>query len=115
MNSAFLFSDDGVLYTVGSNTFNQLGYQREDDSLMPQKVLALEDKCITSVGCGDTFSVAVTDGNEALLSISVTALSLYWYLLLLSYEHMNLNWSVLRWFAISCCIKPVLVFTVTIL
>lgn len=62
-HTAFL-TDDGVLYTVGSNTFNQLGYQREDDSLMPQKVLALEDKCITSVGCGDTFSVAVTDEGE---------------------------------------------------
>ncbi len=56
------FLDDGVIYTVGSNTFNQLGYQREENLLTPQKVLALEDKIVSSVGCGDTFTVAVTEG-----------------------------------------------------
>eukprot|EP00794_Sanderia_malayensis_P007994 gene7994-8853_t len=59
-----LLTDDGVIYTVGSNTFNQLGYQREDNVLTPQKVLALEDKIVTSVGCGDTFSVAVTEDGD---------------------------------------------------
>ena len=55
--------DDGVLYTVGSNSFSQLGYQREDNTMIPQRVLALEDKFITYVGCGDTFTVAVTEGK----------------------------------------------------
>ena len=54
--------DDGVLYTVGSNSFSQLGYQREDNSITPQRVIALKDKVIVNVGCGDTFTVAVTEG-----------------------------------------------------
>ncbi|XP_065070111.1 serine/threonine-protein kinase Nek8-like [Rhopilema esculentum] len=62
-HTAFL-TDDGVLYTVGSNSFFQLGYQREDNAVTPQKVLALEDKVITYVGCGDTFTLAVTEDGE---------------------------------------------------
>ncbi len=61
---SFVILDDGVIYTVGSNKFNELGYQREDNSQSPQKVLALEDKFVTSVGCGDTFSVAITEGQN---------------------------------------------------
>jgi len=62
-HTAFI-TDDGVLYTVGSNSFSQLGYQREDNSITPQRVIALKDKVIVSVGCGDTFTVAVTEDGE---------------------------------------------------
>ena len=59
---AMISLDDGVLYTVGSNSFHQLGYQREDNSINPQRVIALKNKVIIDVGCGDTFTVAVTEG-----------------------------------------------------
>ena len=51
---------DGKLYTYGSNSFGQLGYQREVMSREPQVVKSLREETVKLLACGDTFTVAVT-------------------------------------------------------
>lgn len=54
----------GKCVTFGSNSFGQLGYEREGASRKPLVVQALENKKLTFVSCGDTFTVAVSNDNE---------------------------------------------------
>ena len=54
---------DGQLYTCGANQFGQLGYQTDFNSKQAGQVLTLQGQRITMVGCGDTFSVAVSEGK----------------------------------------------------
>ena len=54
----------GKCLTFGSNSFGQLGYEREGTSREPQVVQALKDKKLTFVSCGDTFTVAVSNDRE---------------------------------------------------
>ena len=51
-------------FTFGSNSFGQLGYHRDLAIRVPQMVPSLEEKTLTSVACGDTFTVAVSPKNE---------------------------------------------------
>lgn len=55
---------DGKLYTYGSNSFGQLGYQREGLSREPQVVKSLEDKTVQLLACGDMFTVIVTSDQR---------------------------------------------------
>lgn len=54
----------GKCLTFGSNSFGQLGYEREGASREPQVVQTLENKKLTFVSCGDTFTVAVSNDRE---------------------------------------------------
>ena len=54
----------GKCMTFGSNSFGQLGYEREGASREPRVVKGLEDKKLTFVSCGDTFTVAVNNDRE---------------------------------------------------
>lgn len=55
---------DGKLYTYGSNSFGQLGYQREAISREPQVVESLEEETVHLLACGDTFTVVVTSDQQ---------------------------------------------------
>lgn len=57
-----IFSVDGQLYTCGANQFGQLGYQTDFNSKQACQVLTLQGQRITMVACGDTFTVAVSEG-----------------------------------------------------
>ena len=64
---SFLISNplvDGQLYTCGANQFGQLGYQTDFNSKQAGQVLTLQGQRITMVGCGDTFTVAVSEGKR---------------------------------------------------
>ena len=54
----------GKCLTFCSNSFGQLGYEREGSSREPQIVQALENKKLTFVSCGDTFTVAVSNDKD---------------------------------------------------
>ena len=54
-------------FTFGSNSFGQLGYHREGASREPRRVTALETRELTTVACGDTFTVAVSLENEVFI------------------------------------------------
>lgn len=54
----------GKCLTFGSNSFGQLGYEREGSSREPRIVQALENKKLTFVSCGDTFTVAVSNDKD---------------------------------------------------
>lgn len=54
----------GKCLTFGSNSFGQLGYEREGASRQPRIVEALKGKELTFVSCGDTFTVAVSNDKE---------------------------------------------------
>ena len=58
-----LFSDNKELITFGSNQFGQLGHGSAYNEAMPQKVEALTGGNISLVTCGDTFTVATTEGK----------------------------------------------------
>ena len=53
---------DGELYTCGANQFGQLGYQTDFNSKQAGRVTVEPDHKITMVACGDTFTVAVSQG-----------------------------------------------------
>lgn len=53
---------EGKCYTFGSNQFRQLGFDKEPQDRRPGLLRALTSYSITTVACGDTFTVAVTDG-----------------------------------------------------
>lgn len=55
---------DGELYTCGANQFGQLGYQTDLNIKQAGRVTTLNDHKVTMVACGDTFTVAVTQGNH---------------------------------------------------
>ncbi|XP_068720609.1 serine/threonine-protein kinase Nek8-like [Montipora capricornis] len=59
-----VLTTNGKCLTFGSNSFGQLGYEREGTSREPQIVEALKDKKLTFVSCGDTFTVAVSNDRE---------------------------------------------------
>lgn len=55
----------GQCYTFGSNQFGQLGYESDPNERgQPHCVMALQSYCVSAVGCGDTYSVAVTEDNK---------------------------------------------------
>ena len=54
---------DGQLYTCGANQFGQLGYQTDFNSKQAGQVATLKDQRIIMVACGDTFTVAVSEGR----------------------------------------------------
>ncbi|XP_014773599.1 serine/threonine-protein kinase Nek8 isoform X1 [Octopus bimaculoides] len=55
----------GECFTFGSNQFGQLGYETEFSSRSrPQRVDSLESYVTTTVACGDTYTIAVTEDSE---------------------------------------------------
>jgi len=66
-----LFADLGECYTFGSNQFHQLGHDKMVDGRCPRKVVNLDFYNITAVGCGDTFTIAISKGNDVLSGRSV--------------------------------------------
>lgn len=69
-NSLILVS--GQCYTFGSNQFGQLGYESDPNERgQPHCVMALQSYCVSAVGCGDTYSVAVTEGKEFALKSEI--------------------------------------------
>ena len=61
---------DGQLYTCGANQFGQLGYQTDFNSKQAGQVVILQDQRITMVACGDTFTVAVSEGRLYTLTVN---------------------------------------------
>jgi len=59
-----VLTTSGKCLTFGSNSFGQLGYEREGSSREPRIVRALENKKLTFVSCGDTFTVAVSNDKD---------------------------------------------------
>ena len=59
----FTITVDGELYTCGANQFGQLGYQTDFNSKQAGQVVALKDHKVSRVECGDTFTVAVVQGE----------------------------------------------------
>ncbi|PVD23797.1 hypothetical protein C0Q70_17071 [Pomacea canaliculata] len=55
---------EGKCYTFGSNQFRQLGFDKEPQDRRPGLLRALTSYSITTVACGDTFTVAVTDAGD---------------------------------------------------
>jgi len=62
-HTAFL-TDTGLLFTCGGNKNNQLGYTRQKGDLRPDLVEKLRGKTVKHVGCGDSFTIAVTADNR---------------------------------------------------
>ncbi|XP_064624629.1 serine/threonine-protein kinase Nek8-like [Lineus longissimus] len=58
-----VITDSGECYTVGSNNFGQLGHKVHEDRL-PAKVAPLESEALSTVACGDTFTVGVTTDGK---------------------------------------------------
>jgi NIMA (never in mitosis gene a)-related kinase len=58
-----LFSVEGKCYTFGSNQFGQLGYDKDPQDRRPALVKTLSPYKLINVACGDTFSVAVSQGK----------------------------------------------------
>ena len=59
-----LLLENGAIFTVGSNTHGQLGYETpSSDASHPQVVSVLATHWIRHVACGDTFTVAATNGE----------------------------------------------------
>ena len=57
-----IVTDEGLLYTLGSNAFGQLG--RESDELGSIVVEHLRGQKVIAVSCGDTFTVVATAENK---------------------------------------------------
>ena len=75
MSHSAVITDDGDVYTFGANQFGQLGHGSDAPNNMPHKVMALHDKPVLFVACGDTFTVAATKGlrlNRVSFYISLT-------------------------------------------
>ena len=68
--TTLLFTVNGQCYTCGSNQFGQLGDDVERSGRQPRHVKALQPYKITKVACGDTYTVAVSEGLCKLLIIS---------------------------------------------
>ena len=58
-----MLTEKGHCYTVGSNAFGQLGYQRDSALKGPLLVRGLDGKHVEIVQCGDTFTTAITSGE----------------------------------------------------
>ena len=60
-----LHPEDGECYTFGSNQFGQLGVNKSVSArdTGPRTVDVLKEHAVSMVGCGDTFTVAVTQGE----------------------------------------------------
>ena len=68
------FVASGECVTCGANTYGQLGYQRQSGHTLPAVVDSLAGERVQHVSCGDTFTVACTDGeNEAWYRYEVTS------------------------------------------
>lgn len=65
-HTAFL-TNEGEIYTSGSNESGQLGTHLQENQLLPEPVVALGTQRIVHVACGQGHTVAVTD-NGALAS-----------------------------------------------
>ena len=59
-----VLTSSGKCITFGSNSFGQLGYEREGTCRDPQVVRALEKRRLTFLSCGDTFTVAVSEDKQ---------------------------------------------------
>jgi NIMA (never in mitosis gene a)-related kinase len=59
-----MLTDKGQCYTVGSNAFGQLGYERDSALKGPMLVKGLDGKHVEIVQCGDTFTTAITSGGH---------------------------------------------------
>ncbi|BFY99642.1 hypothetical protein BsWGS_02682 [Bradybaena similaris] len=59
-----IVTDKGECYTFGSNQFGQLGVEGDVVARHPALVALLQNKVITMLSCGDTFTVAVSEENE---------------------------------------------------
>ena len=73
LHSAMLtvsFSFSALLPTIGecvkcgANTYGQLGYQRSSGHTLPAVVEELCSNRMLCVSCGDTYTIACTDGEE---------------------------------------------------
>ena len=108
--SVYFCLDSGLVFTVGSNKNNQLGYQRVKGDLRPQLVESLSKKKIQHISCGDTYTVAITTGTLLMVWIRPSrsrlterVLNVYWtctsrtgrllLLELLIYLRLNALWS----------------------
>ncbi|XP_067827514.1 uncharacterized protein [Heptranchias perlo] len=58
--------EPGYVYTFGRNTEGQLGTGNTKPYKVPMHVKQLQDKTITMISCGETFSVVGTDDNNIL-------------------------------------------------
>ena len=57
------FVAEGHCYMFGFNQFGQLGNSNHVNNRQPQLLGTLDGHNVTSVACGDIFTVAVVDGN----------------------------------------------------
>lgn len=57
-------SDEGEIYTTGSNDFGQLGAKGREAQLIPVRVAALDTHIVTHIACGPTHTVAVTGASS---------------------------------------------------
>ncbi|XP_007907859.1 serine/threonine-protein kinase Nek8-like [Callorhinchus milii] len=58
--------EPGLLFTFGKNTEGQLGTANTKAYKVPVHVKELQDKTLTTLGCGETFSVVGADDNSIL-------------------------------------------------
>ena len=58
---------EGKCYTFGSNQFGQLGYEKEPQDRRPAQVKALNSCKLSAVACGDTFTMAVSEGRSKIV------------------------------------------------
>ena len=70
------YSESGECYTFGSNQFGQLG-NGQDSSIDRQVHQVLEDMVIVMVSCGDTVTVAVSEGISVFLNTYITRIMAY--------------------------------------
>ena len=65
------------MYTCGANQFGQLGYQTDLNIKQAGQVLTLKDQTVCMVACGDTFTVATTQGNPNIVFFIVLILTIF--------------------------------------
>lgn len=58
-------SDEGEVYTTGSNDSGQLGVRGRDRQVVPTRVTALDTHIVTHIACGSTHTVAVTGNYQS--------------------------------------------------
>ena len=76
------FTVEGKCYTFGSNQFGQLGYEKEPQDRRPALVKALNSCKLSAVACGDTFTMAVSEG----IYIYFLKIWIFKYFLLIQYN-----------------------------